>query len=93
MKSTVWTYRAEKPKCFLVKRYHYIENQDELNKLIEKLLDIDAVMHPADIKFPCMLEVEDGFGVGLVLASLMKMRLELKELQKMVDKAGSSVEG
>ena len=92
MKSLIWTFVKRKPQAFLVDRYHYIKNQDELDDLVEELLDIDAVSTPVDLTFPVMLEVENGFAPSLIKADVIKMRRELNKLQKMVDKAARSVE-
>ncbi len=92
MKSVIWTFENKRPKIYSIERYHYIENRKQLDKLIDKLLDIDAVSSPADLRFPVMLELEDGFAPNLVRADLTKMRHELKNLQKMVDILGRKAE-
>lgn len=63
-----------------------------IDNLIDELIDIDAVSSPVDLTFPVMLEVEDGFAPSLIEADVIKMRRELNNLQKMVDKAARSVE-
>ena len=87
MKSLVWSYEDKKPYVVLMDRYHYIENKKQLNKLIDRLLNIDAVSIPEELTFPVMLEVLDGFAPTLVKADIYKMRQELKKLQEIIDKA------
>lgn len=88
MKTVIWTFENKRPKTYTMDRYYYLKSKAELDKLIDKLLDIDAVTTPANLTFPVMLELQDGFGPDLVRADHLKMRQELKKLQNMVDKTG-----
>ena len=87
MKSYVWTYVEGKPKVFELDRYYLIKNKRQLNKLIDKLLDIDATTIPGELRFPVLLELESGFAPTLVEASLPAIRDDVKKLQKLIKEA------
>jgi len=86
MKSYVWTYRNKRPVGKEFKRFYVIKNEKQLDDLIEKFLDIDAVTIPAGLKFPVVLELENGFAPSVKEVNLKKLSKELKELQTLVKK-------
>jgi hypothetical protein len=86
MKTIIYSYENFKPVFYTLDRYYYIKNQRQLDNLIEKLLDIDAVFHPFEIKFPVILELRDGFGPELKIASRAKMKKELNKMQALLNK-------
>lgn len=89
MKALVWTYENKKPKAYLLDKYYYIKNKDEMDRLIDKLLDIDAVSSPANLVFPVLLELEDGFAPTLVKAKQRSIMGQLNKLQNLVDRLKS----
>ena len=81
MKTIVYTYENTKPVFYELKRYYYLKNKAQLAKLIDKLLEIDAVFHPENLKFPVILELKAGFTPTLVKADLKAMKREQKTLK------------
>jgi hypothetical protein len=69
MKTVIYSFENKKPKFFELDRYYYIKTQKQLDKLIDKLLDIDAVCTPAALTFPVVLELKSGFAPTLVRVS------------------------
>lgn len=80
MKSVVWTYNDnKKPIVYELDRYYFVKNQRQFDKLVDKLLDIDAVFSPADLSYPVILELESGFSITL-------KKVKEKDLEKSANK-------
>jgi len=84
LKSVVWSYK-NKQQFFVQKdRFYVINSHKELDKLIDSLMDIDAVTSfdlPQDVKFPIYVELENlSFGPSLIW-------VEKAVVQKAIDKA------
>jgi hypothetical protein len=84
MKTIIYTYANMKPVFFELDRYYYIKSEKQLDLLIDKLMDIDAVTSPTELKFPVMLELKSGFSPNLVVADKKAMKSQLVKLQKLV---------
>lgn len=96
MKSTIVTYRNKKPYSVQVDKFHVVKNKKELNELIEKLLDIDAVSSPyfpkdEVIPFPLYLEVVNNDFPSLILVekevivqAIKKQEKEIKKLKELL---------
>lgn len=65
MKSIFWTFK-NKEKIFIERdRFNYVRNKEDYEKLIDDLLQYDAVASPHSpedsIKYPLVLELKNGF--------------------------------
>lgn len=83
MKTIIYTYIDYKPIFFELDRYYHIKNEKQLNLLIDKLLDIDAVSTPIKLTFPVMLELKSGFAPRLIIADKRAIKSQLNKLQKL----------
>jgi hypothetical protein len=85
MKSYVWTYnKNKKPVGREYDRYYLIKNEKQMDDLIKKFIEIDAVTIPAALTFPVMLELVSGFAPQFKIANKTAIRKELNKLQKML---------
>jgi hypothetical protein len=85
MKSYVWTYnKNKKPVGKEYNRYYLIKNEKQLEDLIEKFIEIDAVITPATLTFPVVLELVSGFAPQFKIANKTAIKKELNKLQKML---------
>lgn len=84
METTIYTYVNQRVVLFTRPTFYFLKNQKAFDKLIDKLLDIDAVSSPADLKFPCVLKLEPGFSVNLRKSSVKEYE---KTLASVIQKA------
>lgn len=86
--STIYSFKNRKPVFFDLKRFHKVKNPKQLDKLINKLLDlsIDAVLSPSpeNISFPAILEMQSGFGLKLKVVDQKEIKKEIENLKKLV---------
>lgn len=78
----IYTYEKKKKVEYAVTEFFFAENKEQLEKAIDKLLDIDAVVSPADIQFPTVMRVLSGFGFTLEPVA----DVELEKLVKTINK-------
>lgn len=80
MKTIVYTYQDQKPVFFELNRFYKISSKREVDRLINSLLNIDAVFTPASIgkKFPIFLELKPGFACDLKLTNKKQILREIK---------------
>lgn len=79
----IYTYKSKNQRVeYAVTEFFFAENKEQLEKAIDKLLDIDAVVSPADIQFPTVMRVLSGFGFTLEPVA----DVELEKLVKTINK-------
>lgn len=84
MKTTIYTYRKKQVVLVEVDKYYHVENKNKLGKVIDSLIEIDAVFTPLDISYPCILKLKSGFGCELVVSDTQSVQRDLDKLKKQV---------
>lgn len=65
MKTTVYTYVNRKVVLVEKPRFYFLKDKAEFDAVVDDLIEIDAVSSPADLTFPCILELRKGFSISL----------------------------
>lgn len=84
MKTTIYTYRKKQVVLVEVDKYYHVENKNQLDKVIDSLIEIDAVFTPTEISYPCILKLKSGFGCELVVSDTQSVQQDLNKLKKQV---------
>lgn len=85
MFSTVYSFRNKRVVLFQKPMFYLVKNKDQLEKVIDSLLHIDAVSSPCSINFPCVLKLlNNEFAPTLVLSSKKEYLKELKNHNKLL---------
>lgn len=84
MKTIIYSYKDRKPFFLKLDRFYRVNTKKQLSKLIERFLEIDAVCTPANLKLPCILELQSGFSITFTLANLPALQKELEQASKLI---------
>lgn len=88
MTTIIYSFKNKKPVFFELQRFYKVKNAKKLDKLIDKLLDleIDAVGSPMpeDLSFPCVLELQSGFSLNLKPVNIKNIKQNIKNLKRLI---------
>lgn len=87
--SIIYTYVDKKKETFEVPRFHFIKSKRQYDKLVDQLLDIDAVSFEDGLgeSFPVLIEVENNtFGPIIRYAKISQLEALSKELEALSSK-------
>lgn len=86
LKSVVWSYKDSKPIFLEKDRFYIVRSEKELDKLIESLMDLDAVTSPdlpKDVKYPIYLELVNlSFGPNLIWVEKAVVQQAINKAEK-----------